>query len=267
MFCDLLSNRVIIGALIFVVLVVAGMQLYSLHVRRTGEAEVARTAREVQHLTNDKETRPQQDVDILTGTETLEETQTPLETNDTQMLSEETEAVIDETFESLELADAFLPGDLTLENEEEFAEDVPVSPYGFGPYPEVPENFIQKLGPPVWMRENPGGFPDHVLRNVELLNRVLIKLWKEGDTNIVGGSTDENGNILPHYPNTVYLKRTKVVHKEGEPPAEIIGIRGPPGTGQFHEQIIRGDIPSHLTIIPWDDNVGIDPYTFLQLEN
>lgn len=256
MFRDLLSNRVIIGALIFVVLVVAGTQLYSLHVRRTGEAKVARTAREVQHLTNDKETHPQQDVDVPTGTEALEET--PLETNDTQMLSEETEAVTDETFESLELADAFLPGDLTLENEEEFAEDVPVSPHGFGPYPEIPVDFPAA--------EHFSWDPPYEDPVQELMMRTRVKLWKQGVA-AVGIGAESNGLFYPIVRGTVYAVW------DSDPDNETITvILGHPDDMNRIENLQEDpfeplnldDIPLDIKVLDFDAE-GIDPYQFLNL--
>lgn len=69
---------------------------------------------------------------------------------------------------------------------EELVKNVPISPFGFGPYPEVPADYF---GVPLWTR-NPDlfpEFPDDALKNIELIDRVLIKLWQQGDREIVGG--------------------------------------------------------------------------------
>lgn len=147
--------------------------------------------------------------------------------------------------------------------------EVRMSPFGFGPYPEVPKDYLQKLGPPSWMREIPNGIdvPEQVLMNSELIGRVLVKLWIDGDTNIVGGSTDADGKVIPHYPNTIYVKITEKVNKDTGVIGRTFHMRGPPGTGQYHNHIIESrDVPSHITIVPWDNTVGIDPYTILNLE-
>ena len=148
------------------------------------------------------------------------------------------------------------------------SENAGVSPFGFGPYPEVPTDYIRKLGPPLWMRDISSGsdIPEHVLMSSELIGRVLVKLWTDGDTNIVGGSTDADGKVIPHYPNTIYVKIVEEVDKDTGTIDRTVHMRGPPGTRQYHEHIIHSrDVPSHITIVPWDNTVGIDPYTFLNL--
>ena len=45
------------------------------------------------------------------------------------------------------------------------------SPYGFGPYPEVPDDFIEKHGKPIWFNP-PENLPTSTLRDVELIDRV-----------------------------------------------------------------------------------------------
>ncbi len=96
---------------------------------------------------------------------------------------------------------------------EELAKDVPVSPFGFGPYPEVPADYF---GNPVWAR-NPdlfSDFPDDALKNIELIDRVLIKLWQQGDRESVGGST-YNGKIYPHYDNVLYARWKEIPLPDG----------------------------------------------------
>ena len=48
-------------------------------------------------------------------------------------------------------------------------------------------------------------FPDEARRNIELIDRVLVKLWQQGDRGIVGGSTYD-GKIYPHYNDVVYVR-------------------------------------------------------------
>ena len=124
MFRDLLSSRWFQGCLAFFVLVVGGSLLYSWHVLRTTESDMARHDRLTRGLEKQNETP------VLVNT--------PDENTDTQM-PDATEPLENET-ETLDLADAFLPDDMV--SEEAPAEDVPVSPYGFGPYPEVPADFF-----------------------------------------------------------------------------------------------------------------------------
>ena len=90
---------------------------------------------------------------------------TPKEHTDTPMF-DETVAESNEA-EPLDLTEAFLPDDFVAE--EAPAEDVPVSPFGFGPYPEVPADYF---GVPIWMQDT--GLPGDAQRNIELIDRVLI---------------------------------------------------------------------------------------------
>ncbi len=52
----------------------------------------------------------------------------------------------------------------------------PVSPYGFGPYPEVPEEYMKTVGTPSWMETKLFGFPP-ASREQELISRVMLKMW------------------------------------------------------------------------------------------
>ena len=96
-------------------------------------------------------------------------TNTPNETTDTQM-PEATEALPNET-ETLDVADAFGPADGA--TEETPAENVPVSPFGFGPYPEIPMDYPHL--------ENWDQIADEDDPEWELMARVMIKLWKQGE--------------------------------------------------------------------------------------
>lgn len=64
-------------------------------------------------------------------------------------------------------------------------EEVKISPYGFGPYPEVPEGFEENVITPIWIyldRYFKGRTPSPDVINIqkqELMDRVLIKLWQD----------------------------------------------------------------------------------------
>ncbi len=147
MFRDILSgSRAIFIGIVFFVLVVGGSLLYSWHVHRTTDAEVAETQRKVQPLKNKNEMHTTEDT-VATSTADFEHVETDPETDDSQISDNTGVSPIDETSEMLDIADAFLPDDFV--SEEAPAEDVPVSPFGFGPYPEVPDGFPQNLMP-VW---------------------------------------------------------------------------------------------------------------------
>ena len=141
--------------------------------------------------------------------------------------------------------------------------DVPVSPFGFGPYPEVPADYF---GDPIWVQD-PNiltDFPDHALKNIELIHRVLIKLWQQGDRAIVGGST-AYGKIYPHYDNVFYVRWEETPLSDGSVDRYISDILGADHEFTF-DDIETGNIPPNFEIVDFDD-AGYDPYEFLNLEH
>lgn len=79
----------------------------------------------------------------------------------------------------------------------ETSADVQVSPYGFGPYPKVPEDYSI---PPSKFRWEFWG----ETRTGKLMSRVRIKLWKEGVKS--DGATFRNGKVYPSILGTVYVE-------------------------------------------------------------
>ena len=75
------------------------------------------------------------------------------------------------------------------------AADSQTSPFGFGPYPEVPADY------PFQERLWDNATPEH-----ELLVRVRVKLWKQG-TKTKGAMFDtDNGLIYPSIPGVIYVQ-------------------------------------------------------------
>ena len=255
MFRDLLSSRWFQVCLAFFVLVVGGSLLYSWHVLRTTESDMARHDRLTRGLEKQNETRPAETVNVPTENETPVLVNTPDENTDTQM-PDATEPLENET-ENLDLVDAFLPDDLVLE--EAPTEDGPVSPFGFGPYPKVPADY-PKLMTPTWIKYN-----GQQSRDFELMDRVLIKLWNHGDKN-VSGAVMKRGLVYPLYPNTTYVEYREVELLDGTVRRFISSASGTRGTNPI---IPPGGsipvLPEGVTGIDMD-NAGINPYEFLNLK-
>ncbi|MDE0086316.1 MAG: hypothetical protein OXU23_11420 [Candidatus Poribacteria bacterium] len=132
----------------------------------------------------------------------------------------------------------------------ENAEEVRVSPHGFGPYPEIPEDFPKNVN---WANY------ENDLPIYELMIRVRIKLWKEGHR--TAGIGEENGLLYPIMRGTVYIQWSD----NGE---DIIGITGHPEdmSDAVVDQIYEsGTFPAWLTVIN-REKAGIDPYKFLNLQ-
>ena len=252
MFRDLLSSRLIQGGLVFFVIVVGGSLLYSWHVQRTTDADLAKRPQPVvSPLKNRSPSTNTAPVDF----QTEGVVNTPEENADTPM-SEETEALPNET-ETLDLTDAFLPDDMVSE-EEAPAEEVPVSPFGFGPYPEIPRDYPAR---PTWERKGYDTFSQDTQRELELLDRVLIKLWKQGERGYRGGST-ANGKVYPHYKNTAYVRYGTT----GDGRQYIARYKGDPAIRISPEQMRRGELPAGIMRVLDIDAEGIDPYQFLDLK-
>ena len=127
------------------------------------------------------------------------------------------------------------------------------SPFGFGAYPKLPENW-------------PGlTFPCHD-RIFELFLRVQIKLISQG-IDCQGIYGDET-RMYPTIPGTVYVEwDTNGHHKyisdlSGDPAAceriEALQEAKEAAGGEFSPD----DIPDDITVLPYKDG-GIDPYEFL----
>ncbi len=254
---DLLSSRWFQGGLVFFVLVVGGSLLYSWYLLRITEAEFGRKTLTVESLKNKQ----------ATGTAPVDfqaegSVDTPDENTDTQM-PDTTEALPNET-ETLDLADAFLPEDFV--SEKTLAEDVPVSPYGFGPYPEVPADYPFT---PFWFRyqEDPerydAKYDTEMLKSKELLSRVMVKAWTEGIRDFTGGSGSLiTGKYYLHIPNAIYVEYGEPYENEdGTFTTPISSYTG----GNVHltpEQMQKGEVPSGVRVIEGD---GYDPYEYLDL--
>ena len=137
--------------------------------------------------------------------------------------------------------------------------DVPVSPYGFGPYPPLPEGWPAA---DIWPRQS---------ANHELMMRVEIKLAHQGID--VRGSIRKNGLVYPMISDTVYIEWGEKRGPDG-PVRYLAKIAGDPDAcdwldaiqdakGKF-ESFTEADFPSHIQVLSYEEG-GIDPYQFLNL--
>ena len=264
MFRDMLSgSRAIFIGLVFFVLVVGASLLYSWHVHRTTDAELAETQRKVQPLENKNET--------LTAANTVDTSRvdfgqagTDLETDDAQMLNNTGVSPIDETSEGLDLSDAFLPDDFV--SEKVPAEEVPVSPYGFGPYPEVPADYPFT---PFWLRyqKDPeiydAKYTIDRLKGKELLSRIMVKAWTQGIRDFTGGSFEATtGKYYLHLPNTIYVEYDEPYENEDGTFTRPFAVVTSGNISLTPEQMQRGIAPPGVRVI---EGGSYDPYEYLDL--
>ena len=252
MFWDILSSRGLIAGFVFFVIIVSGSLLYGRHVRRASETEFQRSDRFLQGLEKQSKTHPTEAVDVSTSTETARFVNTPDENTDTS-ISDETEAFPNET-NPLDLSDAFVPDDFVLE--EAPAENVSVSAYGFGPYPELPPEF-------------PENYWDGISKEHELIARVWMKLLEQGK-DVVGGSI-QNGLVYPNIRGTIYVEwdwsgTEKYISRMKGDPNTIKRVRNLHDPAAYPLQsLTEKDIPADITLVNLPDG-GIDPYQFLGLK-
>ena len=238
MLADLLSHRWIQGGLVFFLLCVGGSGLYLWHVQRTIDAQKAQHNRFFEQTPEKQnDTHPLEPVNVPYTTLTPETVEIPDAT---------TEFPIDSELE--DAMDAFLPDDGT--TTETPAEEVAVSPYGFGPYPELP---------PEWK----GAFPPVSVKH-ELMVRVAVKLREQGVN--VDGVSMEDGFVFPNIKGIRYVRWK--VNSEGT--RYISAGTGHPADGRRLHAIrmekgaplTESDIPSDIRLVSYEEG-RIDPYAFL----
>ncbi|MCG9126874.1 hypothetical protein JT359_04665 [Candidatus Poribacteria bacterium] len=150
--------------------------------------------------------------------------------------------------------------------------DVPkkigVSPFGLGPYPDIPEGFAK----------DPSRVFDPFSINTELIQRVRIKLYNQGIITTGGTRSNKTGLVYPTVKGEVYaswsyttiqgLGKIKYATRIGgsrdamsriEENVRIRESTYPIKTGQ----IIELDIPSDVVVKSRRE--GIEPYSFLDL--
>ena len=141
-----------------------------------------------------------------------------------------------------------------------------VSPFGFGPYPEVPSDYPDA---PIWIEdpdypEGDAEFGSDFMRSMELINRVLIKLWTQGHR-ATSGEIGDDDMVLPFYPNTVYVKWAYTEEPDGTITRYASEIAsGPDVPISVHDAISEGTVLFGIKELDPDNN-RIDPFTFLNL--
>ena len=242
--------RVLLGALILFCVIAGGFTLWYHHQLKK-LAEEDETFKQRQEERNQAPSSTRTVTNDVTEAERLVEE--PTHPGDTAEMPQDTAAQPEPIQEAAD-SDAELP---VAELNEEIAEDVPVSPYGFGPYPPLPEEW----GPETW---------NNISANHELMARVEVKLISQGIN--VEGSAMEDGLVYPVIKGILYVKwRTSpgpngveryISDTLGHPDDgdRIASIREERGM-DFSED----DIPSDIKLVPFEEG-GINAYEFLSLQ-
>ncbi len=139
-----------------------------------------------------------------------------------------------------------------------------VSPFGFGPYPQVPPDFPRD---PIWeavdMYEKINQHGRGMMKAIELMDRVLIKLWNQGRR--ASSASMSKGRVYPGFPNTVYVRWNYIEEPDGTM-TRYAGRKtsGPDIPESVFDALSEGIIPPGIKVLDHDAD-GIDPYTFLNL--
>ncbi|MDE0088511.1 MAG: hypothetical protein OXU23_22500 [Candidatus Poribacteria bacterium] len=256
---DFLTNKWIIGSFLLLIIIAGGCYFWyqhSLTADRKAAADAAEYARQWE----------KQKAKAKSNTAETTSTQAPAESNTPQ----NAEKHITNATVTKETAATHGQTGATAENRE--TAEVRVSPYGFGPYPEVPEGFIDAVGKPFWL------LPDELLRqrrkppsrNVELMQRVMVKLWKQGRTDVEAAFMDGD-KIRVHFKNRAYVRYSTVTTLDGKEVKYISSWRAGNSVSQPQPQPGDAyppgeqDVSPGVELIDMDEEPGINPYEFLGL--
>ncbi len=241
----------IIGAAIGLIIVAIGCILWYQHTTAEYKAEVDKDDKLLKQWKAGKAKQ--------TTTAEKEETNTPAESitptaeKPTIKIGEETETNTDKPTD--------IPSIRT-----DGTEEPKISPHGFGPYPRVPKDYLLTCGPTSWQMMDLFGGPPPT-REIELIDRVMVKLWQEGDTKIQGG-TFENGKVYVYYRDRVYVRYSTITNFDGTT-SRYISEWGSHSDvpAPTQEEALAGHIPEGLEVIDLDiEDPGIEPYSFLGLD-
>ena len=253
MFRDILSSRILIIGLVFCAVILTCSLLYNRHVRHVTQEELARTQQIVQPHKHQNESDTTQDDQFPNDTGTQGHPGMHVETDDSQAMLEGKDTLQIDDMEGVDSADPLA---------ETF--EMRLSPFGFGSYPDVPPDYIARLGLPIWYEHGFDEIPATATheRNIELIDRVLVKLWKDGED--VDRGFYKDGKVYPLYSKSAYVKHYHRIHDEGYT-ADLTVRKSPDfDLNLTIERLQNGDIPDDYTILDLNTE-GIDPYTFLDL--
>lgn len=250
----ILSNKGVLAGAIFCVLIVTDSLLYSWHVERGIREDEARTKRFLQQLETNKAVRTTQQAEE-TDISVVGQPRAPVATeNGSEPMSKETDSSPTDDMNSVDTAAERFPDAAA---SEDIAADMLVSPHGFGPYPEVPEDFpgAEHFSWDTFYDESP---------TQELMLRTRIKLWNQGIP-VTGIVSKSNGLLYPIVRGTIYVKWSR----NGD---YITSVTSHPDdmdridrfNGDLFGLSTLDDIPSDIKVL--DFNEGIDPYQFLNLQ-
>ena len=242
--------RVLLGALILFCVIAGGFTLWYHHEMKKLAAEDEAFKQRQEERNMAPSSTPTVTIDAPEAEWLVEE---PTHPGDTAEMSQDTPAQPEPIKEAVDSDAEFSSAAPNEEN----AEDVPVSPYGFGPYPPLPAGW----GPETW---------NNISANHELMARVEVKLISQGIN--VEGSAMEDGLVYPIIKGILYVKWRTSLGPNGVE-RYISDTLGHPDDGDRIASIkeergmdfTENDIPSDIKLVPFEEG-GINAYEFLGLQ-
>lgn len=252
MYRDILTNKWVLGGVGFLIVLSIGCVLWYEH----DIADEKKAAAEAEELLRQSEKLKKAS---KTGNKAEQATDgTPVESDrqSTDKQRTNTPAEVEGDIESAQT-------NVSAETAE--AADVPVSPHGFGPFPEVSEEYFHAVEIPPWKLTEFYGAPP-ASRNQELMARVMVKLWKEGNTTVEGAIMLPNGRVRVNYKNRAYVRYRTRKMPDGRTIRYIAAWSSGSLKKPSYEQRLQGYIPSGVELIDLDiEHPTLDPYEFLGL--
>ena len=245
MYRDFLTNKWVLGGVGFLIVLAVGCVFWYQHGtaderKAAAEAEELLRQSEVAKKVSDTDSEVEQAADVA-----LSESATPTAEKPKTEIKDEFKKDVTSDKTSVNLT----------QQTQGIDKEVHVSPYGFGPYPELPPGFPEDY----WDKRS--GNKDN-----ELLARVRIKLVEQGKN--VTGAGMLYGLVYPTIPGTIYVEwKWDEVEKEryvGLMMGDPFTINSIPGHSPGR-RLREKDIPAGIEVINYL-NGGIDPYQFLDLK-
>ena len=259
---DWLLGKILLGAAALSILFVIGSFLWSQNEERKTLEQLAETSKNIRQLEERSKAQPiaVQQSTVKTE-EPVEALSTVDNTTDPMPESENTPSLEETDIGAVSESVSLLEGTPIADTNDWRSGDYGESDYGFGAYPEIPSDYPEHLRP-FWTTDaDRTGHHEH-LRPIELLARVRIKLWKQGQTDVKLDLEGPTQKIRIVTPGTVYVqyKETKLPNGTSKTVHFLGGSEDL--TGNVQDQIRLGEKPAGIRVLDYD-STGFDVYDFL----
>lgn len=248
---DLVHEPVIIGAFIIAVCIVGSVYALSQWYYADFDPKPISTEVSVSKLTASPALLVNMDLSGLSASEAEPDWKAETTNRPTQMQSEMELSELTPEEEAL-LLDHFAETLSSLPRE---------SPHGLGPYPDIPSDYPRQN---IWAELEKGYKAGITGMSHELMHRVLIKLWNQGQKAEGGILDSDNGRVYPMYKDTVYVNWSESENEDGSVETYLGRYRCHPSLKDYRDSVENGTQPSWIKVVAMEDG-GVDPYSFLDL--